>query len=70
MIIKCTILRDFGTNYPTDYLFDGWKLSPDFDSDTTINSYSGTRNFRSTPDFSLRDIYILAWKKTSPIYGF
>ena len=44
-IKKLILNRDFGTNYPTEYLHDGWKLSPDFDFDTRINSYSGTRNF-------------------------
>ena len=33
---------DFGANYPSEWLYDGFKMSPDFDYDKRMISYSGT----------------------------
>ena len=35
--------RDFGTNYPSDWLYDGFRMTPNFNFDTKMLSYSGTR---------------------------
>ena len=35
------IFRDFGMNYPSDWLYDGFKMTPDFDFDSKMISYSG-----------------------------
>ena len=39
------MFRDFGTNYPKEYLYDGWRMTPDFNFDSYMGSYSGDRNF-------------------------
>ena len=62
--------RDFGTNYPSDWLYDGFRMTPNFNFDTKMLSYSGTRQFTSTPDFSLTTTYRDNWKITSPLFGF
>ena len=57
---------DFGVKFPSDWLYDGFKMSPDFTNDTKMLSYSGTREFKSNPNFSLQTSYHDSWKISSP----